>query len=91
MGKLWRMSLQDIYVKSSDGAYARTFNKCELRGQLEPTFRDIDLRIVGLKAELFPIPRTRFKERLETLTPDWLASAVLGRWGAMIVAEAVRK
>ena len=47
--------------------------------------------MLGLKAELFPIPRTKFKEGLEAMTPDWLASAVLSRWGGMIVAEAVRK
>jgi hypothetical protein len=40
---------------------------------------------------LYPVPRMRFKEMLENITPDWLASAVLSRWGSMIVAEATRK
>ena len=52
---------------------------------------EIELNVVGLKAELFPIPRTGFKERLERLTPDWLASAILDRWGSMIVAEAKKE
>ena len=57
---------------------------------LTPDFRDIQFSVVGLKGELFPIPRTRLKVRLEQITPDWLASAVLSHWGSMIVAEAVR-
>ena len=91
MGQLLRKSLQQIYVDSGDGFYARVFNKPELRGHLDGNFRDINLNVIGLKAELFPIPRTKFKIALENMTPDWLASAVLGLWGSMIVAEATRK
>ena len=91
MGQLLKKSLHQIYVDSSDGFYARVFNRTELRNVLSGSFTDIRMTIVGLKAELFPIPRTRFKERLERMTPDWLASAVLSRSGSMIVAEAVRK
>jgi SAM-dependent methyltransferase len=91
MGKLLHRSLQQIYVESGDGAYARVFNRKELFDHLESAFRAIEISVVGLKAELYPIPRTRFKETLENITPDWLASAVLSRWGSMIVAEATRK
>lgn len=91
LGQLLRKPLHQIYVDSGDGFYARVFTRRELRGHLEQAFADIRLSVVGIKAELFPIPRTRFKEALESVTPDWLASAVLGRWGSMIVAEAVRK
>jgi SAM-dependent methyltransferase len=91
MGQLLRRSLQQIYVETGDGAYARVFNKRELYDHLGSAFDDIKISVVGLKAELFPIPRTRFKEMLERATPEWLASAILGRWGAMVVAEAVRK
>lgn len=91
MGKLLKKSLQQIYVEASDGFYARVFNKVELRRHLEGQFDAIDLNVIGLKAELFPIPRTEFKVRLENATPDAVASAVLSRWGSMIVAEATRK
>jgi ubiquinone/menaquinone biosynthesis C-methylase UbiE len=91
LGQLRKKTLQQIYEDSTDGFYARVFNRPELRDLLSPYFSDIRLSIVGLKGELFPIPRTHFKEMLERITPDWLASAVLGRWGAMIVAEAMRK
>ena len=91
MGQLLRKPLHQIYVDAGDGFYARVFNKPELRGHLTGAFRDVDLNVLGLKAELFPIPRTKFKEGLEAMTPDWLASLILRRWGAMIVAEAVRK
>lgn len=91
MGQLLRKTLQQIYVESGDGFYARVFNRPELRGHLVRWFNDIELSVVGLKAELFPIPRTQFKEKLENLTPNWMASMVLSRWGSMVVAEAVRK
>lgn len=91
MGQLLRKSLQQIYVDSGDGFYARVFNKRELRSHLQSNFKNIDLNVVGLKAELFPIPRTRVKVALENMTPDGIAAAVLSRWGSMIVAEGVRK
>jgi 2-polyprenyl-3-methyl-5-hydroxy-6-metoxy-1,4-benzoquinol methylase len=91
MGKLLHKSLQQIYVEAGDGFYARVFNKQDLRAHLEGEFDHIDLHVIGLKAELFPIPRTSFKEKLEEMTPDAIASAVLSRWGSMIVVEATRK
>lgn len=91
MGQLLRKSLQQIYVDSGDGFYARVFTKGELRGLLDANFKGIELNVIGLKAELFPIPRTKFKEALEGATPDVVAAAVLGRFGSMIVAEAIRK
>jgi ubiquinone/menaquinone biosynthesis C-methylase UbiE len=91
LGQLFRRSLQQIYVDASDGFYARVFTKGELRRLLEPNYEQISMTIVGLKAELFPIPRNKFKEKLEEMTPDWLASSVLGRWGSMIVVEAVKR
>jgi hypothetical protein len=91
LGKLLRRSLQEIYVEASDGFYARVFTKQELRGLLKDSYQDISMKVVGLKAELFPIPRNRLKEKLEDLTPNGLASSILGRWGSMIVVEAVKK
>jgi SAM-dependent methyltransferase len=90
MGQLLRKSLQQIYVDSSDGFYARVFNKPELRRLVRPYFRDLRITVVGLKAELFPLPRTGFKLMLERLTPDGFANWVLGRFGSMVVIEAVR-
>jgi SAM-dependent methyltransferase len=91
MGKLLHKSLQQIYVEAGDGFYARVFNKRELCSLLEDQFEGINFNVVGLKAELFPVPRTKLKVKLEEMTPDALASAVLSRWGSMIVAEATRK
>jgi ubiquinone/menaquinone biosynthesis C-methylase UbiE len=91
MAQLLRKSLQQIYVDSGDGYYARVFNKRELHERLSRDFTNVKLSVVGLKAELFPIPRTQFKVTLEAATPDAVASAVLGRWGSMIVAEATRQ
>jgi len=90
MGQLYRKSLQQIYVESSDGFYARVFNRSELKQLVGGYFRDIRITVVGLKAELYPLPRTGFKLMLERLTPDWLARLVLSRFGSMVVIEAVR-
>jgi ubiquinone/menaquinone biosynthesis C-methylase UbiE len=91
LGQLLRKSLHQIYVDSSDGFYARVFNRAELTNLLSTAFTQIDLSVFGLKAELFPIPRNGFKEMLEAAAPNWLASAVLSRFGSMIAAECVRK
>ena len=90
MGQLFRKSLQRIYVDASDGFYARVFNKAELKQVVGRYFRDLKITVVGLKAELYPLPRTGFKLMLERFTPDWVANMVLGRFGSMVVIEAVR-
>lgn len=91
LGQLLRKTVNQIYVDSTDGFYARVFNKAELHTLLDADFRDIEFHIVGLKGELYPIPRTGFKVALENATPDTLASAILGRWGSMIQIEAIRR
>ena len=80
MGRLMRESLDQIYVNSTDGFYARTFSKSELHALLSEKFHSLKMTVVGLKAELYPIPRSHFKVALERITPDWLAGAILGRW-----------
>jgi SAM-dependent methyltransferase len=90
LGQIFRKPLQQIYVDSSDGFYARVFTKPELRRLLGASFQDLRISVVGLKAELFPLPRTAFKLILERLTPDWLARLILGHAGSMVVVEAAR-
>jgi SAM-dependent methyltransferase len=89
-GQLLKKSLNQIYVDSADGFFARTFTKGELDVLLDPCFRDMKYTVLGLKAELFPIPRGRFKVAIERATPDWLAQSVLSRWGSMIFVQAKR-
>jgi SAM-dependent methyltransferase len=91
LGQLLRRSLEDIHVQSTDGFYARVFTTEELETLLSPEFNDIRLHIVGLKPELLPIPRCRLKIALERIIPDGLAASILGRWGSMLVVEAVRR
>jgi len=91
LGQLFRRRLADIYVAASDGFYARTFTKGELKTLLLQSFEQISMSVAGQKAELFPIPRSPLKEKLEQLTPDWLASAILSLWGSMIIVEAVKR
>lgn len=91
LGQIFHRSLAEIYNSSSDGFYARTFSKTELKAILDPYYEQISMEVVGQKADLFPIPRSPFKEKLEQRTPDWLASLVLSRWGSMIVVQAVKR
>jgi ubiquinone/menaquinone biosynthesis C-methylase UbiE len=90
LGQLLRQSLHQIYVNATDGFYARVFSKFELRALLAPQFHSLQITVVGLKAELYPIPRNSFKIALERVTPDWLAKAILGKFGSMVVVEAIR-
>lgn len=90
-GRLLTKSLQQIYTDASDGFYARVFSKRELRSLLDREYESISMSVVGLKAELLPIPRWRLKEKLERYIPDSLASMLLGRWGSMIVVEATKR
>ncbi len=91
LGQFRHSSLEQIYRRNVDGAYARMFTTAELRGLLAERQLDATTEVVGAKAELFPIPASRLKERLITSTPDALASAVLGRFGFFLVADAVRR
>jgi len=90
LGQLLYRSLEQIYTVASDGFYARVSTKKELKRILQ-SYEQISMTVVGLKAELFPIPRTRLKEKMERLTPNRLASAILSQWGSMVVVEAVKK
>jgi ubiquinone/menaquinone biosynthesis C-methylase UbiE len=90
LGQLLRQSLHQIYVNATDGFYARVFSKSELRALLTPQFHSLQITVVGLKAELYPIPRSSLKIALEGMTPDWLARAILGKFGSMVVVEAIR-
>jgi len=90
MGKLLRKSIDQIYVDHTDGFFARTFNKRELAKLLAGNFENLKFTVLGLKGELYPMPRTAFKIALEKATPDWLALAILGTWGSMIHVEATR-
>ena len=90
-GQLMYHSLKEIYRTASDGFYARVFTKKELRQLLEPYYEQIVFSVVGLKAELLPIPRCRLKDIIEKRISDRLAGVILSRWGSMIVIEAVKK
>ena len=57
---------------------------------IAPQFHSLQITVVGLKAELYPIPRNSLKIALERVTPDWLAKAILGKFGSMVVVEAIR-
>lgn len=91
LGGLLRKRLDQIYVDATDGFFARTFSKRELTALLEDDFKQVRFSVIGLKAELYPIPRTDFKTLLEQSTPDWLAVSLLSHWGSMIYVDAVRR
>jgi len=89
-GELRRRTLDEIYTASSDGFTARVFSRGELSVALSPYFDIERTSVVGMRAELFPVPRSRVKDWLEGAVPQRAARAVLDRWGSMIVAEVRR-
>jgi SAM-dependent methyltransferase len=91
MGQLLRKNLGQIYVDHTDGFFARTFTRAEITELLVDNFEPPQFSVIGLKAELYPIPRTRLKVALEKATPNWIARLILGNWGSMIYAEATRR
>lgn len=91
LGQLLRKSIQQIYRDATDGFYAKVFTKREVRVLLEPHYEQICTCIVGLKAELCPLPRSRLKTMITRHIPDSFASWILRLWGSMIVIEAVKR
>ncbi len=90
-GQLLKKTKQQIYEDSTDGFHARTFTARELTALLSPDYTHVSTTVVGLKAELFAIPRSRVKRFFERFTPDSWASTILSRWGSMIVVEGVKR
>jgi len=66
------------------------FFKVRTAGNARVAISLLHVTVVGLKAELYPIPRNSLKIVLERVTPDWLARAVMGKFGSMVVVEAIR-
>ncbi|MBI2360129.1 MAG: methyltransferase domain-containing protein [Deltaproteobacteria bacterium] len=91
LGQLLHRSLDEIYMSATDGFYARIFTKRELKSLFEKHYEQVAVEVIGLKAELFPIPRCRLKAKMEEYAPDWLASAILSRLGSMVVVEATKR
>jgi hypothetical protein len=90
LGKLRKRSLEEVFNDHADGAYARLFTRRELDSLLAGSFKQIKLSVMGQKDELLPIPRSRAKRSIEGAIPDRMASAILSRVGAFLVAEATR-
>ena len=90
LGQFRKRSLAQIYEAHTDGYFARTFTKSEITDLFASDFRELSISVVGQKSELFPIPRCGLKDLAERITPNWLASAILERFGSMIVLSAVR-
>lgn len=90
-GELRHRSLEEIYLDQIDGAYVRRFHRRELATLFATNYVSIEIDAVGQKEEMFPLPRSRLKQRLVGWTPDWFASAIFSRLGHMVVNQAERR
>lgn len=90
-GELRHRTSEEIYLDQMDGAYARRFGRAELTSLFADAYYSLELDVVGQKEELYPLPRSRLKQRLVSATPDGVARAIFSRLGHMIVARAVRR
>lgn len=82
-------SLHDVAQHATDGAIARFYTPAEWSQTTAGLFAFTDVRIMGLKAEVLPLPGGRLKEAVERLVPSALARIVTNhlRQGSFLVAD----
>lgn len=84
-----RRKFHDIAQAATDGSIARYYTRREWRETTTDLFHIEQIRIYGLKSELFPIPAGRVKAILERVVPDGISRFFTNRMrlGTFLVAE----
>ena len=85
-------SLHKLVQSKIDGALARFYTSREWRALVEKYFVLEDLRIMGQKSELFPLPASSFKDALMWATPNVVSRFVLNtlRQGGFLISTVKR-
>jgi ubiquinone/menaquinone biosynthesis C-methylase UbiE len=79
--------LCDIY---SDGLIAKVYTAPQFKSMLKKHFREVRSEICGQKDELWPIPASKFKDKLVDITPDVLARPFTDTFGWYLWALATK-
>jgi ubiquinone/menaquinone biosynthesis C-methylase UbiE len=82
-------TLHRVSQGATDGAIARFYTTQEWRETTAGLFEVEKVRILGLKAEILPLPRGRLKSAIEALTPDAVSRLITNgmRLGTFLVAD----
>jgi SAM-dependent methyltransferase len=84
-------SFHESVQKITDGAIARYYAPQEWRGELETAGLKVEnLRILGMKSSILPVPGSRLKYKMLDLVPNGLSRLMTNnlRMGSFIVSEA---
>ena len=87
-------SIHKIIQDHCDGAMARFYKPDEWKKELEMNgFEVKNICVMGMKTELLPIPKSRFKSVLLRCIPDRLGRFFTNnmRMGSLLVSQVVRK
>ncbi|HEY8560618.1 MAG TPA: methyltransferase domain-containing protein [Pyrinomonadaceae bacterium] len=86
-------SFHESVQKITDGAIARYYSPAEWRRELETAgLRAQNIRILGMKSSILPIPGSRFKYKMLDLVPNAFSRLLTNhlRMGSFIVSEATK-
>lgn len=86
MGKLMRMSQQDLVTHYTDGYVAKHYTRHQV-SRLFSGFRNLRIHIFGQKSELVPIPASGLKTIIIKAIPNSLAAWFFKRFGWFLFAE----
>ena len=86
-------SLHESVQKITDGAIARYYSPKEWKSELETAGLQVeDIRILGMKSSILPIPGSRLKYKMLDLVPNGFSRFLTNtlRMGSFIVSEATK-
>jgi hypothetical protein len=91
-GLLKAGSIHRLVQLTTDGAIARFYKVQEWSSLVQKYFDLEDIQIRGQKSELFPLPASRFKDRLMDATPSALSRFVLNtlKQGSFLISTVRR-
>ena len=87
-------TLHESVQRITDGAIARYYSKSEWANELETAGFDVkDVRVLGMKSAILPIPGSRLKYKVLNLVPNGLSRLMSNtlRMGSFVVSSAGKK
>ena len=90
LGELFKNhSLHEVNQNSTDGATARYYSESDWRNLVNDLFAVKTISVIGMKAEMFPIPAGRFKNGVMNMVPSSITRFLLNSCslGAFLVIK----
>jgi ubiquinone/menaquinone biosynthesis C-methylase UbiE len=89
-GELLRYSVQELCNKYSDGLIAKYYTSPQMKKMFQNYFRFVETDIYGQKNEVWQIPGSRFKNVLNSITPNSLVWWMTRRFGGFLFIRAIK-